>query len=54
MINFTYNLILSAVNHTPFWLGSLIICALNMTVQILFDIIFGYKGNSKIRGWRGE
>lgn len=54
MMNLSLRLILSAMGHTSFWVGSLIVASLNMLINIFFDALFGYKENTKIRGWRAE
>ena len=53
-MSLSLSIIISAMNHTPLWVGSLLVCSLNMVINIMFDIMFGYRENTKIRGWRGE
>lgn len=54
MIDYSYNLVLFVANNTDIFPAALVVAALNLLVQNLFNLIFGSKGLPKIRGYRGE
>ena len=52
-LSFSYKLCSRAAG-SDFVPVAYVVCALNMTTQILFSVLFGSKGLPKIRGYRGE
>lgn len=53
MINYSYQLVLWAMNHGGVLPAALVVASLNMLVQVLFSLVFGADHVPKLRGDRG-
>ena len=54
MLNWSYNLCIWVHENHGLIPAAMIVCSLNMLIQILIDWAFGSKGLPKLRGYRGE